>query len=209
VATIDAGLRDALDSVDASVRLQAALSAGTYPDPGFVDALIERCAIEPDFQVREMLTWALVRHPAALTVPLLLREVRGERAQARSQALHTLSKVGDPLGWAAITPALLHDADDDVARTAWRAAVILVPRADRAVLAVELVGELGRGDRDLRRSLARAVAELGDDARDALASVATHADREVRVQAAAIGRLIDDPDEAFETAVFEAERTAT
>lgn len=82
-----------------SVRLRAALAVGTTPDPRFVDVLIERSAIEPEFFVRDMLTWALTRHPVSLTLPVLVREVRSERAQARSQALHTLSKLGDRQAW--------------------------------------------------------------------------------------------------------------
>ncbi|MEU1458817.1 HEAT repeat domain-containing protein [Streptomyces avermitilis] len=48
-----------LDNSSSSTRLQAALAVGTAPDPQFIDKLIERCAIEPEFYVREMLTWAL------------------------------------------------------------------------------------------------------------------------------------------------------
>ena len=105
-----------LEHAGPSVRLRAALAVGTTPDPRFVDKLIERCAIEPEFYVREMLTWALTRHPASMTVPKLIDELRSERAQARSQALHTLSKIGDRQAWPAITRALLTDADDEVAR---------------------------------------------------------------------------------------------
>ena len=50
-------LRDALEAGAASARLQAALTAGSSPAPGYVEVLIERCAIEPDFFVRDMLTW--------------------------------------------------------------------------------------------------------------------------------------------------------
>lgn len=118
-----------LGSSDPSVRLRAALTVGTTPDPQLIDTLIERCAVEPEFSVREILTWALLRHPPALTVAKLTDELRSERAQARSQALHTLSKIGDRRAWPAITRALLTDADGEVARSAWRAAVALVPPA--------------------------------------------------------------------------------
>src|SRR5262245_61859914 len=101
---------------NSSARLQAALAAGTRADPGLADALVARCAVEPDFFVRDMLTWALTRLPAASTVPKLVAELRSGRAQARSQALHTLSKIGDRTAWPAITRALLHDPDDEVAR---------------------------------------------------------------------------------------------
>ena len=58
------GLRRALTAESSSARLEAALAAGTHPQPEYVDVLIERCAIETDFYVREMLTWALTRHDA-------------------------------------------------------------------------------------------------------------------------------------------------
>lgn len=143
-----------LEDGRSSVRLQAALAVGTTPDPRFVDKLIERCAIEPEFFVRDMLTWALTRHPMSLTLPELLRAVRSERAQARSQALHTLSKIGDRQAWPAITRALLSDADDEVARSAWRAAVVLVPEGEESALAAVLATQLGRGERETQLSSA-------------------------------------------------------
>ncbi len=117
----------ALAAGDESTRLKAALAIGSNPDPGLIDALVARCAVEPDFYVREMLTWALTRFPPQVTVPRLLSELHSECPQARSQALHTLSKIKDAGAWPAITRSLLHDADDEVARSAWRAAVVLVP----------------------------------------------------------------------------------
>ena len=59
---------------------------------------IERCGIEPDFYVRDMLTWALARQPVSITMPLLLEQAKSTVVQARSQALHTLSKIGDRAG---------------------------------------------------------------------------------------------------------------
>jgi len=206
--TTDAGERlgRALRSPVASVRLQAALAAGTHPDPDHVEALVERCAIEPDFYVRDMLTWALTRHPASSTVPRLLAETRSTVPQARSQALHTLSKVGDPLGWTAITPALLRDADEDVARSAWRAAVVLAPPDSRARLAGALATQLGRGGRDVQLSLSRALAALGDAALPVLSAATEHADVGVRTHATATERLLREPDLAFDAAIDEARR---
>ncbi|OXM42691.1 HEAT repeat domain-containing protein [Amycolatopsis alba] len=197
----DVRLLDALSSENSSTRLQAALAAGTHPDVRFVGTLVARCAIEPDFYVRDMLTWALTRLPSASTVPSLLVELRSEVAQARSQALHTLSKIGDGTAWPAITRSLLHDADDEVARSAWRAAVVLVPDGERQRLAEDLVAQLGRGDRKVRLSLSRALVALGDDAiRPALRTGLASADPEVSAHARATEQLSRDPDAGFDEA---------
>lgn len=199
-------LFDALGAGNSSTRLRAALEAGTRADPGFADALVARSALEPDFFVRDMLTWALTRLPADVTVPRLLGELRSELPQARSQALHTLSKIGDGTTWPAITPSLLRDADDEVARSAWRAAVVVVPDAERAALAAELVTQLGRGDRTVRLSLSRALVALGDVVEPALRPGLASADPAVRAHAQATERLLRDPDAAFDPAVDEAKR---
>jgi len=208
-ASPESRLAAALQVFSSSERLQAALTAGTYPRPEYVDVLVGRCAIETDFLVRDMMTWSLTRHPSSVTVPRLLRELESPIAQARSQALHTLSKIGDPRGWSAITPALLSDANDEVARSAWRAGVILVPHGSEAQLASELVKQLGRGRRDLQSSLTRAISALGAEADAALESVAHHENPGVRLHAAATRYTIDNPDEGFESALFEAERILT
>ncbi|MGW9213154.1 HEAT repeat domain-containing protein [Embleya sp. NPDC055664] len=201
------GLRGLADG-DPSVRVRVALAAGTNPDPGFVRTLVERCGIDPDFQVRETLTWALTRHPASLTVPLLVEELRSERTRARSQALHTLSKIGDRRAWPAITPALLSDADDEVARSAWRAAVALVPEEARHELAVVLATQLGRGERETRLSLSRALIALGEAMLPTLGAATTDLDPRVRAHAIATERLWRDPDAGFEFAIEEAKRVA-
>ncbi|MGP3638026.1 HEAT repeat domain-containing protein [Streptomyces sp. 24-1644] len=195
-----------LEDGSSSVRLRAALAVGTTPDPRFVDKLIERCAIEPEFFVREMLTWALTRYPVSMTLPELLCEVRSERAQARSQALHTLSKVGDRQAWPAITRTLLSDADDEVARSAWRAAVLLVPEGEESALATVLATQLGRGERETQLSLSRALVALGEVIVPVLRAATTVPDPHVRAHALATERLLRDPDAGFEFAIEEAKR---
>jgi HEAT repeat protein len=200
----DTRLLDALAGGNASTRLKAALMIGTYPEPGSVDVLVARCAIEPDFFVRDMLTWALTRLPSEITVPKLCGELRSGRAQARSQALHTLSKIGDPSAWPAITPSLLRDADDEVARTAWRTAVALVPDEEKGTLAAELATQFGRGDRETRLSLSRALTALGDVVEPILRTAMTHHSLTVRAHAGATQRLRRDPDIGFDRAFDEA-----
>ncbi|MEU9519555.1 HEAT repeat domain-containing protein [Streptomyces sp. NPDC048224] len=195
-----------LENGSATVRLRAALAVGTAPDPRFVDALVERSAVEPEFFVRDMLTWALTRHPVSLTLPRLVREVGSTRPQARSQALHTLSKIGDRRAWPVITAAVLTDADDEVARSAWRAAVLLVPGGEETALAVVLATQLGRGDRPTRLSLSRALVALGEAVVAVLETAAKAPAEPVRAHALATLRLLRDPDAGFEPAIEEAKR---
>lgn len=197
---------DRLSTGESSARLQAALAAGTQADPGLLDALVARCAVEPDFFVRDMLTWALTRLPAELTVPRLVAELRSATPQARSQALHTLSKIGDDSAWPAITRSLLRDPDDEVARTAWRAAGVLAPDEEREGLAVELVTQLGRGDRNVRLSLSRALVALGEVTEPALQPALTSDDPDVQAHARATLTLVRDPEAGFDGAVEEARR---
>lgn len=204
---MDMPLINALSSDDESVRLKAALAIGSEPEPGLVDALVERCAVEPDFYVRDMLTWALTRMPPALTVPKLLAELQSERAQARSQALHTLSKIKDARAWPAIKQSLLRDRDDAVAQSAWRAAVVLVPKGKEPYLAQQLAGQLGRGGPDLQLSLSRALVALGEAAIGPVLDKATASkDPVVRVHADATRRLLRDPDAGSGLALKDAKR---
>jgi len=200
-------LRQALHATASPARLQAALTAGTRPDPSYIQVLVERCRTEPDFYVRDMLTWALIRHEPMSVVEAVVPELTSEIAQARSQALHTLSKVGDPQTWPAITTTLLHDPDDEVARTAWRTAAGLVPDGQEEELAEELVSEFARGDRDMQLSLSRAFADLGPAAEPVVDRLKDHPIEEVRTHAVATERIMADPEEGFDAAVHEALRT--
>jgi HEAT repeat protein len=197
----------ALATGDKSTRLKAALAIGSNPKPGLVDTLVARCAIEPDFYVRDMLTWALTGFPSEITVPRLLAELRSERAQARSQSLHTLSKIKAAGAWPAITRSLLSDPDDEVARSAWRAAVALVPDGRKTVLAEELATQLGRSKRDVQLSLSRALVALGEEAAGpALGKALASDDPGIRAHASATERLLRAPDTGSERAVYEAKR---
>ncbi|MFR9802993.1 HEAT repeat domain-containing protein [Pseudonocardia sp. RS010] len=200
------GPRSALESPAASARLQAALTAGMQPNSSQVEALVERCAVEPDFFVRDMLTWALTRHDTSVTVERLLSELGSDVPQGRSQALHTLSKIGDARTWPAITPELLTDEDDEVARTAWRTAAGLVPPGRETELAETLATQFARGDREVQRSLSRAFVALGAGVLPVVERAATARDPRVRAHAIATKRLVQRPEEDFDAAIAEARR---
>ena len=155
-------LRSLLDSPDQSVRLKAALAAGTYPEPDFIEVLISQCATESDFFVRDTLSWALMRNDIPQVVKRLETELQSANTQAKSQAIHTLSKIGDNNNYRLITDEMLFDADDFVASTAWRAASALVPEDEKSNLVAKLITQLGRGDSDTQFGLTRFLCALGD-----------------------------------------------
>lgn len=199
-------LAEALESVSASRRLQVAMIAGSRPEPGDVAVLIRRSGVEPDFFVRDMLVWALLSHPADRTVPALLAELDSANPQARAQALHALSKVGDPRGWPAVTDEFIGAADDEVALAAWRAAAALVPSGEEEHLARRLAGQLGRGDHTMQLSLGRTYLSLGEAGEAVLAEAAETAGSEAALHAETIQRIIADPDLGFDAAREEALR---
>lgn len=189
-----------------AVRLRAVMAAGTEPSTDDLELLVEQCAHEPDLQVREMLTWALLRLPAEVVVPRVLRELDRPEPQARSQALHTLSKIRDGSVYPQVA-ARLEDLDSGVVRTAWRAAVVLVPDQARASLAASLAVQLGQGDRETRLALSRALAGLGAEVTaPVLDAAAEHRNPDVREHAADTERLLHDPDAGSALALERARR---
>jgi HEAT repeat protein len=178
-----ATLQELLNSPNQSVRLKAALAAGTYPNPDQIEILISQCASESDFFVRDTLSWALMRHDQKSVIEQLKLELKSENPQARSQALHTLSKIGDKNNYSLITTELLLDADDFVASTAWRSASVLVPDADKPALVEILISQLGRGDSDTQFGLTRFLCAIGQPIVAPLMQAAQSADEIVRTQA--------------------------
>lgn len=157
-----ATLKAHLESPNQSVRLKAALAAGTFPKPEYIEVLVSQCAIESDFFVRDTLTWALMRNDVLKVIERLKPELVSENSQAKSQALHTLSKIGDKQFYSLITREHFFDSNDKVAATAWRAASVLAPDEEKEALTKILLSQLGRGDADLQFDLTRFLCALGD-----------------------------------------------
>ena len=176
-------LRSLLDSPDQSVRLKAALAAGTYPEPDFIEVLISQCATEPDFFVRDTLSWALMRNDIPQVVKRLEIELQSANTQAKTQAIHTLSKIGDKNNYRLITDEMLFDEDDFMASTAWRAASVLVPEDEKPNLVAKLITQLGRGDSDTQFGLTRFLCALGDCIVEPLTQAAKSSDEAVSNQA--------------------------
>lgn len=157
-----ATLQTLLVSPDQSVRLKAALAAGTYPEVEFIEVLISQCAIESDFFVRDTLSWALMRNDVAKVVKRLETELQSANPQAKSQAIHTLSKIGDKANYSLITDEMLFDPNEFIASTAWRVASVLVPDDQKVILVKKLITQLGRGDSDIQFGLTRFLCALGE-----------------------------------------------
>lgn len=178
-----ATLESMLASDDQSVRLKAALAAGTYPQSDFVEVLISQCRHEPDFFVRDTLSWALMRQNREAVMERLIPELTSPIAQARSQAVHTLSKIGDKENYSLISLDLLLDQEDTVATTAWRAASVLVPDDQKDTLVKVLITQLGRGDSDTQFGLTRFLCDIGPKIVEPLSKAAESSNEEIRTHA--------------------------
>ena len=179
-----ATLKSLLESPDKSVRLKAALAAGTYPETEYIEILVNQCSHEPDFFVRDTLSWALMRHDIGKVINRLKPELNSENPQAKSQALHTLSKIGDKQFYSLITNEHFFDSQDKVAVTAWRAASVLVPDSEKSALTRILITQLGRGDSDLQFDLTRFLCALGEVIIEPLQQASESEKDEVRLHAA-------------------------
>ncbi len=178
-----ATLQTLLASPDQSVRLKAALAAGTYPDPEYIEILIAQCTHEPDFFVRDTLSWALMRHDVKKVVKRLEVELQSSNSQAKSQAIHTLSKIGDKANYSLITDEMLFDHDDFIASTAWRVASVLVPADQKSILVKKLITQLGRGDSDTQFGLTRFLCAIGESIVEPLTQASNSADEAISNQA--------------------------
>ena len=110
-------------------------------------------------------------------------ELKSENPQARSQALHTLSKIGDKENYELITRDLLLDPDDFVASTAWRSASVLVADKDKQALVELLISQLGRGDSDIQFGLTRFLCAIGQPIVAPLTKAAQSPEEVVRTHA--------------------------
>lgn len=187
-------LKTLLASPDQSVRLNAVMTAGTYPEPEYIAVLIDQCAHETDFFVRDTLSWALMRQDISEVVMRLEVELKSSNPKSRGQALHTFSKIGDKKYYALITNELLLDPDDSVAMVAWRAASGLVPEEGVPALSQILFTQLGRGNFEVQLGLSRAICRLGKVIIPALIEVTRSSDEAIRLHAQFTARLYKKPE---------------
>lgn len=178
-------LAESLRHPEAAVRFRAALEAPTSVP---VETLVERLVDDPNSGVREVLTWAVVRHGGEATGPLLAR-LRHRDPAVRLQMAHALSKLGDA---AAVTPlvALLNDPVPEVAAKA----AFALGRLGGAEAQEALVGALGHGQPLVRDAVTTALAPLGESVVAAVSAVLASPSVLAREQAAEVLGYLQSPD---------------
>lgn len=187
-------LQSLLASPDQSVRLNAVMTAGTYPDPAYIDLLIAQCGHETDFFVKDTLSWALMRQDRSKVSERLKVELQSENPKSRAQALHTFSKIGDKKYYPLITKEHLLDSDDTVAMVAWRTASGLVSEEGTGDLADILFTQLGRGNYEVQLGLSRALCRLGKVVIPSLVTATRSTKKGVKLHAQFTARLYKKPE---------------
>lgn len=167
-----------------SVRQGAAIGLGALVTPDLAGRVAETLWEEPDFFVRESLTWVLTRVPRA-ALPYALAALADERARVRLAAVHVLGKLGDRSAVPAVIP-LTADIDDEVAA---KACFALARLADPAAVAA-LAAYLGRGDAERRSRLTRDLADFGPAALPHLEGRLDAPEAAVREHAAEVVALV-------------------
>ncbi|UNX54514.1 HEAT repeat domain-containing protein [Georgenia sp. TF02-10] len=183
---------------DRDVRQAAALDLGTLADPGAARALVARLWSEPDFFVRDTLSWAVTR-VAEAAAPLLLDALAGADTASRVQAVHVLSKIADPATTDAIVPLAADDDPDVAAKARWALTRIGDPRAIPA-----LAAQLGTGDSNGRNGLTRDLASFGRAAVPCLVTALTSDEAPMRRHAAEVLCFIGTGAEGATEALTEA-----
>lgn len=185
MTTLQQAMR-AVASPDPKVRQEAALRLGTLADGSVARELVELLVAEPDFYVRESLTWVVVAQQET-TLPHLVAALDGS-GPARVQVLHALSKIRDPQVVDRIVP-LAQDEDPAVSAKAWWA----LGRTAVPETAPVLVAHLGSGDDERRRALTSALEQFGEPAVPALAAELSDPSAAVRRHALEALSAIGDP----------------
>ncbi|WNB84700.1 HEAT repeat domain-containing protein [Cellulomonas sp. ATA003] len=200
--TGDPQVDDALAGVsspDRDVRQAAALALGELAAPTSALALVTRLWAEPDFFVRETLTWAVTRVAVAAT-PLVVDTLRQPDPALRVQALHVLSKIADPATTDAVLPLAADDNPDVAAKARWALTRIGDPRAIPA-----LAARLGTGDDNSRNGTTRDLASFDRAAVPTLIKALASGEPPARRHAAEvlcfIGSGAEDAADALSTAL--------
>lgn len=176
-----------LNHADKDVRQQTALGLGQRPRPELAADIARALWREPDFFVRETLTWVLIQTPA-LAIDAAQRILRDADSDTRLQALHVLSKVADP----ATVDTVTHYIDDSEPAVADKARYALARIGDPRVIP-QLVDRLGDADLATRDAMTKTLIEFGEAAVPALVRVLDAPEPTARAHAAEVLCFIGSP----------------
>jgi len=156
-----------------------------------------------------MLTWALIRNNHSQVIERITPELKSPIPQARSQALHTLTKIGDQSTFPLVSKNLMFDSDDIVAMTAWRAASLLVPENQAKVLIPALLSQLGRGSHEVQIALSKCLCNLGEAILEPLKAAGRSEKEIIQEHVSFTLRLYENPELARKLGSDYADRIAT
>jgi HEAT repeat protein len=165
-----------LQDLDKNVRIQAALHIGALGDHAALPALTTQLIQEPDFFVRENITWAIVRMGQAAVKPMMAL-LEHTDPMARFQAAHVLSKLEDTRAANALILALQDDSIEVVQKAAFALGQL---KDDTAIPA--LVDLLGDKHLELQTTVQRALEGFGTAALPMLTLALHHQDWSTRAQ---------------------------
>lgn len=193
---------------DKNTRQRAALALGTLADDAAVPALVARLRDEPDFFVRDTLTWAVTRLGATAR-ELVEAMAESDDPATATQAVHVLSKIASPLS----LPALSRHTGDCDPAVAARSRTAIARIGDPGGIPL-LVRHLGQGDVSAQNQLttdlaayrrdvipdvvdlvARRLADADPHVRRHAADVLTHIGQPAGPAARDLERGLADPDE--------------
>ncbi len=175
----DVSLSDLLAQLadpDKNARLRAVMALGQLADASALPVLLQRLRDEPDFFVRDNLSWA-ISACGAMAVEPLVALLGDDNPAVRYQAAHALSKLRDARAVDALV-ACLDDRDADVAQKA----VFALGRIGDARALPALAAAIGTGSRELRTRREEALEAFGAVAVPFVSARLTHAETSVRVE---------------------------
>jgi HEAT repeat protein len=185
-------LTNKLQDVDKNVRIKAALDigalgVGALGNSTVLPALTAQLVQEPDFFVRENITWAIVRMGKAAVMPMMAL-LEHTDPMARFQAAHALSKLGDTRAVNALVIAL----QDEHLEVVQKAAFALGQLKDETAIPA-LVDLLGDKHPELQTTVQKALEGFGIAALPMLELAVHHQDWVAREQAVTlIGFMAED-----------------
>jgi HEAT repeat protein len=170
-----------LHDPNTNTRSQAVFALDKLGDnEAILDELLKALATESDLNVREDITWALVRRKDKAIQPLI-RDLTHENWHVRHNAVHVLGKIANPLATDALMKLLGDENPIVVSKTALALSQIADSKAIPALVAI-----LSHEKPEIQSMLRDVLEGFGEKAISALAQAIQSDNWQVREQAAEV-----------------------